>query len=128
MIGLRLFLPESWISDAARMDRAKVPEEARAYRTKPEIALAEIERARTAGVRFGGILADAGYGMSGPFRQALTERGLTWAVGIPFKQKVYPADVAMIFPVADRGRPRKNHVPDAPSRPAQEMLVARRSG
>ena len=76
MIGLRLFLPESWTSDAARMDRAKVPAEARAYRTKPEIALAEIDRARSTGVRFGGILADAGYGMSSPFRQALTERGL----------------------------------------------------
>lgn len=49
-------------------------------------------------MRFGGILADAGYGLSGPFWQALTERGLTWAVGIPYKQKVYPADVAMIFP------------------------------
>ena len=83
MIGLRLFLPESWTSDAARMDRAKVPAEARAYRTKPDIALAEIDRVRSAGVRFGGILADAGYGLSGPFRQALTERGLTWAVGIP---------------------------------------------
>ena len=35
------------------------------------------------------ILADAGYGLSGPVRQALTERGLTWAVGIPYKQKVY---------------------------------------
>ena len=122
MIGLRLFLPESWTSDAARMNRAKVPEEARAYRTKPDIALAEIDRVRSAGVRFGGILADAGYGMSGPFRQALTERGLIWAVGIPYKQKVYPADVAMIFPVAGRGRPRKNHVPDVASRPAQEML------
>lgn len=122
MTGLRLFLPESWTSDAARMDRAKVPAEARAYRTKPEIALAEIDRVREAGVRFGGILADAGYGMSGPFRQALTERGLIWAVGIPYKQKVYPADVAMIFPVAGRGRPRKNHVPDVASRPAQEVL------
>jgi SRSO17 transposase len=122
MIGLRLFLPESWTSDAARMDHAKVPAEARTYRTKPDIALAEIDRVRSAGVRFGGILADAGYGLSGPFRQALTERGLTWAVGIPYKQKVYPADVAMTFPVAGRGRPRKNHVPDVPSRPAQEML------
>jgi hypothetical protein len=28
MVGLRLFLPESWTNDAARMDRAKVPEEA----------------------------------------------------------------------------------------------------
>ena len=39
MIGLQLFLPESWISDPARLDRAKVPEECREYRTKPEIAL-----------------------------------------------------------------------------------------
>jgi hypothetical protein len=52
-----------------------------------EIALAEIDRVRDTGVRFGGILADAGYGLSGPFRQALTERGLIWAVGIPYKLK-----------------------------------------
>jgi hypothetical protein len=87
------------------MDRAKVPAEARAYRTKPDIALAEIDRVRSAGVRFGGILADAGYGLSGPLRQALTERGLTWAVGIPYKQKVYPAYVAMIFPAKRYGWP-----------------------
>ena len=107
MIGLRLFLPESWTSNAARMDRAKVPAEVRAYRTKPDIALAEIDRVRSAGVRFGGILADAGYGLSGPFRQALTERGLTWAVGIPYKQKVYPADVAMILSLIHISEPTR---------------------
>jgi hypothetical protein len=48
-------------------------------------------------VRFGCGLADAGYRMSAPFRQALSQRGLSWAVGIPGRQKVYPADVAMIF-------------------------------
>ena len=31
-------------------------------RTKPEIALAEIDRVTAAGVRFGCVLADAGYG------------------------------------------------------------------
>ena len=87
MIGLRLFLPESWTSDAARMGRVRVPGEYRTYHSKPEIALAEIDGVRKAGVRFGGMLADAGYGLSGPFRQALTERGLTWAVGIPYKQR-----------------------------------------
>lgn len=122
VIGLRLFLPEAWTSDPARLDRAGVPDDCRGYRTKPEIALAEIDRVRAAGVRFGGVLADAGYGLSAPFRQGMSERGLTWAVGIPFKQKVYPADVAMIFPVAGRGRPRKRHVPDVASISAQKIL------
>ena len=122
MVGLRLFLPESWTSDAGRLDRAGVPEELRPYRTKPEIALAEIDRVRAAGVRFGCVLADAGYGLSATFRQGLSGRGLAWAVGIPFKQKVYPADVSMVFPVANRGRPRKNAIPDITSCPAQAML------
>ena len=122
MVGLRLFLPESWASDAARLDRAAVPEDRRKYMTKLEIALAEIDRVRAAGVRFGCVLADAGYGLSAPFRQGLSERGLTWAVGIPFKQKVYPADVSMIFPIAGRGRPRRRHIPDAKSMAVQAML------
>jgi SRSO17 transposase len=122
MAGLRLFLPESWISDTARLDRAGVPQDRRDYRTKPEIALAEIDRICVAGVRFGCVLADAGYGLSASFRQGLSERGLTWAVGIPYKQKVYPADVEMIFPIAGRGRPRQRHIPDAVSIGAQAML------
>jgi len=122
MLGLRLFLPESWTSDPARMDRAGVPEEQRRPRTKPEIAIEEIERLRASGVRFGCVLADAGYGLSAPFRQALSELGLTWAVGIPGRQKVYPADVALIFPVAGRGRPRERHIPDSKSVAAQTML------
>ena len=74
MAALRLFLPESWISDPTRLDRAGVPQDRRDYRTKPEIALAEIDRIRVAGVRFGCVLADAGYGLSASFRQGLSER------------------------------------------------------
>jgi SRSO17 transposase len=126
MVGLRLFLPESWTSDNVRLKRAGVPAEHRAERTKPEIALAEIDRVMAAGVRFGCVLADAGYGLSAPFRQGLTARALTWAVGIPGRQKVYPAHVKLIFPVASRGRPRQRHVPDILSRPAEEILAAAR--
>lgn len=122
MLGLRLYLPESWTSDTARMDRAGVPEAFRAYRTKPDIAIEEIDRVIAAGVRFGCVLADAGYGLSAPFRQALSARGLCWAVGIARHQKVYPADVQLIFPVAGRGRPRVRHVPDVKSRAAHAML------
>ena len=126
MVGLRLFLPESWITDRARLDRAGVPQESRVSASKPEIALAEIDRIQAAGTRFGCVLADAGYGLSGAFRQGLSQRGLTWAVGIAYKQKVYPADVAMVFPAARRGRPRQHAIPDAKSISAQAMLQTAR--
>jgi SRSO17 transposase len=122
MLGLRLFLPESWTSNTARMARAGVPEPFQTHRTKPDIAIEEIDRIIAAGVRFGCVLADAGYGLSAPFRQALSARGLCWAVGIPRHQKVYPADVQLTFPVAGRGRPRVRHVPDVKSRAAHAML------
>lgn len=122
MLSLRLFLPESWTNDAARMAKASVPEPFQSYRTKPEIAIEEIDRVIAARVRFGCVLADAGYGLSATFRQALSARDLCWAVGIPRHQKVYPADVQLIFPVAGRGRPRVRHVPDVKSRAAHAML------
>jgi SRSO17 transposase len=123
MIGLRLFLPDSWTGDAERMTKARVPEDHRVARTKPEIALAEIDRVLAAGVRFAMVLADAGYGLSAPFRQGLDARGLKWAVGIPKQQKVYPSDVKLTFPIAGRGRPRKRPIPDQLSAPAEDVLA-----
>lgn len=126
VVGLRLFLPDSWTSDPERMRRVGVPEAFRAPRTKPEIALAELDRLLEAGVRFSTVLADAGYGLSAPFRQGLSARQLRWAVGIPRRQKVYPAQVSLVFPMKPRGRPRKNPVPDTLSRPAEDMLAEAR--
>jgi SRSO17 transposase len=123
MVGLRLFLPESWTSDPARLTRARVPAEWQAFRSKPEIAIAEIDRIRAGAARFGCVLADAGYGLSAPFRHALSERELRWAVGVPRHQKVYPADVSLLFPVTGRGRPRKRHIPDRPSIAVESMLA-----
>ena len=123
MVGLRLFLPEIWTADPARMRRAGVPAEFQVARSKPEIAIEEIDRLRAAGLRFGAVLADAGYGLSAPFRQALSARGLRWAVGIPRHQKVYPADVALVFPTAGRGRPRQRHIPDQQSKAAETILA-----
>ena len=123
MVGLRLYLPEEWTSDPERMARARVPEERRAELTKPEIAIEEIDRVIASGVRFGCVLADAGYGSSGPFRQALSERGLDWAVGLSKRQNVYRADVALIFPVAKMGRRRKYSIPDQPPISAEAALA-----
>ena len=45
-------------------------------------------------------------------------------MGIPAKQKVYPVDLEMIFPVAGRGRPRKRHIPDQLSLAAETVLAS----
>ena len=47
------------------------------------------------GVRFGCVVADAGYGPSAPFRRGLAARKLAWAVGIPRHLKVYPVGVQL---------------------------------
>jgi SRSO17 transposase len=122
-IVLRLFLPETWIKDPERLQHAGVPEPFWTQRSKPEIALAELRRVMQAGVSFGAVLADAGYGISGPFRQALSALGLLWAVGTVRIQKVYAADVQMITPPPSRGRPRKTLVPDQEAISAEAMLT-----
>ncbi|WP_375462115.1 IS701 family transposase [uncultured Enterovirga sp.] len=123
MVGLRLFLPESWTADPERMARARVPQDRQRALTKPEIAIEEIDRVIASGARFGYVLADSGYGSSGSFRQALSERGLLWALGLSRRQNVYPADVALIFPVATTGKRRQYHIPDRPPVSADAMLA-----
>jgi SRSO17 transposase len=118
-VGLRLFLPEEWTADPDRCAAAGVPDDEMAPCTKGEIALAELDRLVDADVRFGVVLADAGYGASAAFRQGLSERGLTWAVGIPRNQKVYGPDVQLLPPSGRKRRP----VPDQEPRAAEAVLA-----
>jgi len=120
-LGLRLFLPDEWTADPARRARAGVPEEHRRALTKPDLALAEVDRVTAAGARFGRVLADAGYGAA--FRRGLDERGLLWAVGVLKVQNVYPATVELLWPKAARGRPRKRPVPSEAPVSAEAMLA-----
>jgi hypothetical protein len=53
----------------------------------------------------------------------LSERGLLWAVGLSRRQNVYPADTALIFPIAKTGKPRKYHIPDQPPASAEALLA-----
>ena len=100
-----MFLPPAWTGDPSCCDTAGVPEAARTAQSNPrlaippsyawrnlepaspEIALAEIDRVRAAGVRFSCVLADAGFGSSPEFRHGLNERELAWAE----RPKVPPA-------------------------------------
>jgi SRSO17 transposase len=64
-IVLQLFLPDSWIKDPERMHRAGVPEAVWMARSKPEIALQELQRLLQAGVSFGALVTTASARPSG---------------------------------------------------------------
>jgi SRSO17 transposase len=125
-VGLRLFLPADWTDDPDRCLAAGVPEAAQAARTKPQIALAEIDRVRAAGLRFGCVLADAAYGSSPAFRHGLEERGLPWAVGIACSQHVYPSTVRLRPACTPTGRRAKHPVATRPPQTAAAMLERQR--
>jgi SRSO17 transposase len=121
-IALRLYLPKDWAQDKARRVEAKVPESI-SFETKGDIALAQIDIALASGVRFGTVLADAGYGSSAEFRVGLTQRGLRWAVGVQPTQKVYPADVELSVQAnSGAGRPAKYPRPSTPSVSVVQMI------
>jgi SRSO17 transposase len=121
-VGLRLYLPKSWTEDVARCERVKVPETI-GYRPKWRIALDEIDRIRAAGVRFGTVLADAGYGMCAEFRHGLSERNYAWAVGILSTQNIYSADVKVSMPPRSAvGRPRIHPIARESPRSAERFI------
>ena len=125
-VGLRLFLPPCWTDDPDRCAAAGVPQAARAAQTKPEIALAEIDRVLAAGLHFRCVLADAGFGSSPNFRQGLDGRGLSWAVGIACTQLVYPTTVRLRPALTPTGRSAKHPLPNRPPEAAAAMLQTQR--
>ncbi|ACO47986.1 IS701-like element ISDds6 family transposase [Deinococcus deserti] len=122
-LSMRLFLPGSWAGNPERCQGAGVPVVRQHYRSKGEIAMEELDRALDAGVTFRVVLADAGYGINKDFRQALSQRGLTWAVGIVGIQKVFSLDVTLRDPPQKTGgRPGKHPIPSEIARPVKDVL------
>jgi SRSO17 transposase len=88
-IGMRLYLPEVWATDADRRKQAGVPDEIE-FTEKWRLALGLIDDALNSGVRKHVVLADAGYGDTGDFRRELEARDLKYVVAVAGKHVVWP--------------------------------------
>ena len=66
-----------------------LPEEERRPLTKGQIALELLDRVRAEGLPGRLVVADAGYGVSGPFREGLASRGLHYIVGVTDEMVVF---------------------------------------
>ena len=122
----RLYLPEPWAQDAERRKKTGVPPEI-PFKKKWQIALEEIDGLLADDLPPAPIVADAGYGDTTAFREALTERGFSYALGIKVGTSVWPPGSAPLPPKAwsGRGRPPKRVRRDAAHKPttARELAV-----
>ena len=95
-IDRRLYLPQDWTKNPARLRAAHVPEEV-GFTTKPRLALDMIERAINAGVPFGWAAADTVYG-TGEVEMALRRSGKGYVLGVnatqPFTSWIGKPEVA----------------------------------
>src|SRR5258705_180530 len=74
-VAYRLYLPKEWASDRKRRRKGGGPDEI-SFKTKPEIALAQIRWACKAALPRGAVLMDAGYRVHTDLRTAIPGFGL----------------------------------------------------
>jgi SRSO17 transposase len=103
--GFRLYLPKDWAEDRERRRAAGVPPDVE-FQTKGTIALAEIDELLSEEMPLAPVVADAGYGASTEFREALTERGLSYVVGILPDTGLWPPGQEPLPPRAWKGNGR----------------------
>jgi SRSO17 transposase len=108
-----LYLPkETWDSDRDRCRRAGIPDDI-TFRTKPQIALDQLERATANGLRFGWLTFDEFYGRSGAFMRALDQRGQNYVAEIPVDTMVWTKRPDLLYKAhcRDRKRGRQKRYP-----------------
>ncbi len=109
-VAWQLYLPEEWADDMDRRRKAAVPDEVR-FATKTEIALQQLRHLLAEGAPAHCVLADAGYGTHNEFRQALTDMGLQYVVGVTSAIVVWPPGVEPLPPKPWCGNGRPPVVP-----------------
>jgi SRSO17 transposase len=130
-VNWRLFVPERWDSDsskapadvAARRAKAGIPDEI-GHREKWRLGLDMVDEMIGWGLRPPLLVADAGYGDTGEFRQGLEDRDIPYVVQVPSSVTAYPqATDRTAPPYSGNGRrPPRIYRENAPS--VKELALA----
>jgi len=104
-VAYQLYLPESWAGDRRRRRAVGVPD-AVTFQPKWQIALGQLQTLQAEGLPCAPVLADAGYGDTTAFREALTTAGLAYVVGVKKETTAWPPGEAPWPPKRWKGRGR----------------------
>ncbi|MBZ0095718.1 MAG: IS701 family transposase [Sulfuricella sp.] len=115
LVDAELYLPACWTSDPARCEAAGIPESVE-FRTKGEMALEMVLRARRNGLQFDWVAFDGGYGQLPWLLTALDGERETFLAEVHADQMIYLADPCPAVPErTGKGR--------APARPVSAVAA-----
>jgi SRSO17 transposase len=92
LVDARLYLPESWASNADRCDEAGIPKDCQVHRGKGELALDIVRTARKEGLRFGFVGFDGEFGQLPWLLRSLADEGETFMADVHCNQIIYTED------------------------------------
>jgi SRSO17 transposase len=117
-----LYLPEPWTTDPDRRAEVGIPPTV-AFQTKPELALACLDRVRAWGLQPRPVLADSEFGNSWDVRQGLHTRGYPYCVQVEATTVAWPTQPAPPHPLPTTGRGRPRTRPRRDEVPPPESLA-----
>jgi SRSO17 transposase len=88
-VGTKLYLTKAWCDDGKRCQKAGVPQDQRAFRTKCELALELVGQARRQGLRFRYICADGAFGANPQLLRDLDDMGENFVIEVHCDQRLY---------------------------------------
>ncbi|MFE1453395.1 IS701 family transposase [Streptomyces olivaceoviridis] len=88
----QLYLPKEWTDEPGRCRRAGVPD-GTGHQEKWRLALGLLDTLADWQLKAPVVVADAGYGVSTPFRMGLEERGLSYVLALTGKEIAHTRDV-----------------------------------
>lgn len=107
LVDMRLYLPEAWTKDRARLRAAGVPRKEMRFRTRHELALEMLE-SKGPRLPHAWIAGDDEMGRPAWFRRELADRGERYLVAVPSHTTIRDLEAA---PPAYRGQGRRPKVP-----------------
>ncbi|MDR0305430.1 MAG: IS701 family transposase [Chitinispirillales bacterium] len=87
-IDRRLYMPQEWIDDTERREKAGVPEEL-TFQTKPQMALEMIQDATDSGIPYTWVSGDCVYGDYSAIREWLESKGKCYVMSVSGKAYVW---------------------------------------
>lgn len=104
LTNFRLFLPQQWIDDPVRCQKAGIPKHKMVFKTKPQLGLDMIREHIDHGVQFDYVNGDGLYGNGFEFSKGLQSLGINYVLDVHRDQPIYMQEPVIFVPVAEEGK------------------------